>query len=228
MYFSSPGSQLHAAACKGRRVLLSFATWSPWIDQYIPSFKSIMLDSGAFSTLNSGVKISLPEYIEWVARYPFCDSWAGLDDISGDFNASLTNYTHGGFPTYHTTDPPELLPQLISIAKQMPVNGNHWIGIGMLPPRTGFGTWLRETLEQLDDEPLHVHGWALGSYLHEERLDSYDSTNWFRDAFQIRSKLPWLTYAEALDISILRLERRQRIVEPDDAKQLSLLTTGTN
>lgn len=222
MYFSSPGSQVHADAASGRRVLLSFATHRSWIDQYVPSFKSIMLDSGSFSTLNSGTKIDAHEFVNWTARYPFCDAWAGMDDIGGNWKLSMELYKHGGFPTYHSTDPVELLPELIAMAKERPVNGRCWIGIGLLPPRSGYEPFLRETLEQLEDEPLHVHGWALGAYAYMPqlyRLDSFDSTNWFRDGFKIRQQLPWLTYAEALDISIKRLERKWRVVKTEESQQ---------
>ena len=88
-----------------------------------------------------------------------------------------------------------------------------WIGIGLKPPREGKENFIRSTCERLPDD-LHVHGWALRHYLHIRRLDSVDSTNWWRDAMDLRV-LPLckhLTYGETLEVIVKRYQRARRQV----------------
>lgn len=219
VYLASPTSQQKAEHCCDQRVLLSFAMWRPALFSYCQTFSSILLDSGAFSVLNSGKTIDVGEYIEWVAGFAGqIDAYAGLDDIAGDWRQSLKNYERGGFPTFHDSDPTELLDDLISIARER----GSWIGIGLVPPRNGKRDFLERTLARIPDD-FHVHGWALRSYSFMRRFDSFDSTNWWRSAMQHRQKLPWLTYGECLEIQIKRIVRESRMVDhkprPDHTQQ---------
>lgn len=211
VYLASPNTQQQAEHVAGMPVLLSFACWSQWIDSYQPTFKRLLIDSGAFSEFSTGKKVDGVKYKEWSERWvPHADAIAGLDDISGDWKRSLKNYENfGGFPTFHETDPPELLKDLLPIARE---RGN-WIGIGLLPPRHGKESWVRETCDRIPDD-LHVHGWALRAYTHVRRIDSVDSTNWWRDALQLRMKteLAHLTYGECLEIIVKRYQRENRVI----------------
>lgn len=210
VYLSSPGSQLHADKVRGMDVLVSFALWKPWLARYVPSFNHMLIDSGAYSELTGNAKVDLGEYREWSCQFRGkVDAIAGLDDISGDWKRSLTNYDAipWGFPTYHETDPPELLKDLLALAKDR----GRWIGIGMLPPRVGKREWLLRTCEEIPDG-FHVHGWALRGYASVARLDSVDSTNWMRDGMKVVRAYPWLTYGEALEIVIKRYQRWERQV----------------
>jgi hypothetical protein len=225
IYLGSPGNQLQADAVRDQRVLISFASWQKFkpLTDWAPSFNSVLLDSGAYSELNSGVKIKIHEYIEWTMQFPWCDHFAGLDDISGNWKRSLENYKHGGFPTYHDTDPPELLSELIPLARErvckLGKSRKPWLGIGLLPPRTGRNRWLRETLERIPED-IHVHGWALGAYTHHARIDSIDSTHWWREAMKYRTKMPWLTYGETLEIAVKKVSRVQRITYTSEQQPL--------
>lgn len=219
VYLASPNTQQQAEHASEMPVLLSFACYSPWLDRYQQSFRRIIIDSGAYSELNSGKKIDVARYAEWAQRWlGHCDAWAGLDDIGGDWRRSLANYEFGGFPTMHDSDPPELLPELIDIARE---RGN-WLGIGLMPPREGKERFVRWVCDNVPDD-VHIHGWALRAYTHVRRLDSVDSTNWWRDGMAIRQKLPWLTYGEALAIVIKRYQRETRIIKQAvDSEQMEL------
>jgi len=201
-------------------VLLSFAIFAPWLDKYQQTFKRLLIDSGAYSEMNSGKKIDGVKYLDWCQRWSgHADAIAGLDDISGDWKRSLSNYEQfGGFPTFHDTDPPELLDDLIPIAKE---RGN-WIGIGIKPPRDGKESFIRSACERIPDD-IHIHGWALRAYTHVRRIDSVDSTNWWRDAMKLRT-LPdtqHLTYGECLEVVVKRYQRWTRqIVTPEKTKCL--------
>lgn len=210
VYLSSPGSQMHADHLRGMPTLISYAVWSRWLDDYTPSFGRILLDSGAFSELTGKAKVDLSAYMDWArARLHFVDAAAGLDDIRGDWRRSLRNYEAfpEGFPTFHESDPFELLDDLIAMALER----NRWLGIGLIPPRQGKERWLRQTCDRIPPG-IHVHGWALREYTDVARLDSVDSTNWLRDAWQYRNQMPFLTPAECVELVVKRYQRWQRTI----------------
>lgn len=131
----------------------------------------------------------------------------------------MKNLKKGGFPTLHNTDPKDqtYLDELIVIARER----GGWFGIGLNPPRRpkDCETWLYETLPKLPKD-LHVHGFAMGAYLHHERIDSFDSTHWWREAMKLRDRMPWLTYGETLEICVKKMTRMHRIVIPNDQHPL--------
>lgn len=219
VYLASPNTQQQAEHVAGMPVLLSYACYSDWIGKgYQQSFARILIDSGAFSEFSSGKKIDLTSYAEWAERWVgHADAIAGLDDISGDWRRSLRNYEALplGFPTFHESDPSELLDDLCEMAQER----TGWIGLGVLPPREGKEQWVRSALDRIPDG-LHVHGWALRRYTHCRRFDSVDSTNWWRDAMKLRTiaDLSHLTYGECLEIVVKRYQRWTRsITEPASA-----------
>lgn len=213
VYLASPNTQQQAEHVAGMPVLLSYACYGDWLNKgYQQAFARILIDSGAYSEFNSGVKVDAGEYAEWASSWRFhADAIAGLDDISGDWRKSMRNYEAFplGFPTFHETDPPELLDELVAMAKQR----TRWLGIGLLPPRDGKERWVRDTLDRIPDG-IHVHGWAMRRYTHVRRLDSVDSTNWWRDAMKLRTipDLAHLHYGECLDIVVKRYQRWTRTV----------------
>jgi len=216
VYLASPNTQQQAEHVADMPVLLSFACYSDWLDRYQATFDRVLIDSGAYSELNSGKRIDLSEYAEWSERWVgHADAIAGLDDISGNWRRSLANYEAfpGGFPTIHDTDPPGLIDDLVQLAQER----RQWIGIGIKPPREGKERWIREVCDRIP-EPIHIHGWALRRYTKIRRLNSVDSTNWWRDAMKLRTipDLAHLTYGECLELVVKRYQRWDRqIVEPE-------------
>jgi hypothetical protein len=214
VYLASPQNQQQAEHASGMPVLMSFALVGKktWLNKgYQQSFKRILVDSGAFSEFSSGVKVDGIAYKDWhQSMTPHADAIAGLDDISGDWRRSLRNYSDfGGFPTIHDTDPPELLADLVSISRDR----GGWIGIGLKPPRQGKERFVRWVCGNLPDD-LHIHGWALRAYTHIRRLDSVDSTNWWRDAMKLRTHpdTAHLNYGECLEIVVKRYQRWTRTI----------------
>lgn len=207
-FLGTPRNQLQAYFATGMPVLVSFAARSSWLDRsWMHAFEPLLLDSGAFSELNSGIKVDLHEYVEWAQSWPHAIAWAGLDDIAGDWRRSLRNYQVGGFPTFHDSDPDELLDELVDLARER----DGWLGIGLMPPRRGRRCWLERTLERIPDE-IHVHGWACGSYS-SVGFDSIDSTNWTRDIQAMLTRSPFtshLTPGECLEIIVKRYQRAHR------------------
>lgn len=218
IYLASPGNQQQAEHVAGMPVLLSYGLYDPFLDRYQHTFARILIDSGAYSVFNSGKTIDIAAYADWSLRWSgHADAVAGLDDIAGDWRQSLRNYEamSNGFPTIHDSDPPELLKDLIPIAQSR----GGWLGVGLTPPRTGKERFVRWVCDNVPEE-LHLHGWALRAYSHIRRIDSMDSTNWWRDGFKIRRDLPWLTYGEALEIVVKRYQRERRMFVEESQSSL--------
>ena len=210
-FMASPSNQLQSYLVSGMPVLVSFANWRKWMDDYMSTYSHLLLDSGAYSVINSGATIDIHRYKDWYQRWEgTAVAIAGLDDISGDWKKSLAHYKHGGFPTIHSTDPPELLPELLSIAQER----NNWLGIGIKPPRQGHRVWLEKILSRIP-KSIHVHGWALRSYQDMGGFDSMDSTSWWTTAYAVKKKFPYLTYAECLEI-VIKKYKRQSVSESED------------
>ena len=221
-YLASPNNQLQAKWASGMPVLLSFACYSKWIGRgYQQTFSRILIDSGAFSEFSSGKKIDLGAYDDWAQQWVgHADAIAGLDNIEGDWKQSMENYKKFslGFPTFHESDPPELLDELIPLARER----GSWIGLGLLPPRVGKEKWVRDAVDRIPED-IHIHGWALRKYTNVRRINSVDSTNWWRDGMALRAMKPLshLSYSECLEIVIKRYQRERRvIVDVGEEKEL--------
>ena len=209
---------MYAHMAENMPVLVSFAQKRTAVERsYMDTFSHLLLDSGAYSEHNSGVSIDIGAYVEWTKRWPWAVAWAGLDDINGDWRRSLKNYKAGGFPTLHDTDPPELLDELIPMARER----GGWIGLGLKPPRHRKEAFLRSALDRMPAD-LHVHGWACGAYSHLQRFDSVDSFNWILDIPMIlnHSNTKHLTPAEALEIIVKRYRRMGRRDDTDQSLPL--------
>lgn len=218
VYLASPNTQQQAEHCADMSVLLSFALFKPWVWQYQPTFDGVLVDCGAFSVLRGGKEIDRGAYREFGGLWRgHADAIAGIDDIKGDFRKSMANYKaiEWTFPTWHDTDPPEALDELIAMAQER----DRWLGIGLLPPRHGKERILRAALDRIPDD-IHIHGWALRAYTHLRRIDSVDSTNWWRDAMKLRQKLNWLTYGECLNLMVKKYQRWGRAIHVEIAQNI--------
>lgn len=227
VYLASPNNQLQAATAVDMPVLFSFACYKPWLDKYQQSFAKILVDSGAYSEFNSGKKVCVEAYRDWSKRWlGHAEAIAGVDDIAGDYRQSLRNYAAipYSFPTIHDSDPRELLKDLVDMC----IERKTWLGLGLTPPREGKEDFVRWVCDNVPNQ-IHIHGWACRAYTRVRRLNSVDSTNWWRDAFTLRTKneLSHLTYAECLEIVVKRYKRWSRIIrEKVETKQEPCLFDG--
>lgn len=212
---------MQAHAANGMDVLLSFpiVKSNHWIERYIPSFRAVLFDSGAFSELNSGKQVCIREYSDFKYRMQEqignVVAWACLDDISGDWKKGIANWRAmpGTFPVFHDTDPPELLSDMLSECARRSCT---WIGLGMKPPRRSEH-WLRQTLDRIErfDASMHVHCFAMGKFAPTVNTypgtKSIDSTNWFRDVLKYAESplTRHLTPAEQLEIIVKRYQRKE-------------------
>ena len=89
------------------------------------------------------------------------------------------------------------------------------------PPRHNKERIVREATEMIP-AGLHVHGFALRAYSHISRIDSFDSTNWFRDAMRLHLNpdLQHLTPGERLEIIVKRYQREGRKLRGEETIML--------
>lgn len=222
VYLSSPKSKAQAAGLRGQDVLLSYAEYGPHIDEHVGSFRRVLIDSGAYAAFSRGKKVELSAYLDWALSWQSrAVAIAGLDDIAGDWRLSLRNYGAfpQGFPTYHWSDPVELLPDLLALCQER----GQWLGLGLCGPQKQVEEaklrWLVDTLEQVP-KGVHVHGWALGAYADQQRLDSIDSTRWMGIAADL-AIAPYtchLDLTERVWIAARHLERRMHARRTGEAK----------
>lgn len=220
VYLASPNTQQQAEHCSGMSVLLSYASFNNWMWQYQPTFKRVLIDCGAYTEMTTGKKVVVPAFGEWSQPWRgHAVAIAGVDDINGDWRQSMANYQAlpWTFPTIHDSDPPELLPELVAMAQER----STWLGIGLVPPREAKENFVRWVCDNVP-EGLHLHGWALRRYTHVRRLNSVDSTNWWRDAMKLRQKLPWLTYGECLDLMVRKYQRWTRQIRDVETNVVGL------
>lgn len=203
LYFASP-SEATAHVLKDYPVLLSYALQSKSAMSFFHAYQRILIDSGAFTEFKTGKKVDLSRYIDWVTPLlPNVDAAAGLDNIQGNWKQSLKNYERFGFPTMHLTDPPELLDDLLPIAKER----WGWLGIGgVAAQRRDYTGWIQDTLSRVPDD-IHVHVWGAYSYSHIRRVDSFDTAFYIRDYLIFNAQVPFLTPQEALAVTLKRIRR---------------------
>lgn len=221
-YLSSPRNAVQAHLAGDMPVLISFGCFSPWQERYMPSFRRVLIDSGAFSELNSGKAIDPDAYAEFSRRmleHPNVDAAACLDDIRGDWEKGLANWEAAPwtFPVFHDSDPGEALTEILQRLEGDP-GRPRWIGLGMKPPRRSEG-WLKQSLRRIElaGLDLHVHCFAMGKFA--QRVAQYrgtasiDSTNWVLDVAKLLDSplTRHLTPAECQEIIVKRYARRPSI-----------------
>lgn len=219
VYLSSPGNQMHAAALESMPVLISYALKTKWMESYIPSFGPVLMDSGAFSEMNTGKAVSLDGYGQYLEETRHrVDAAAALDDIRGNWKRSLSNWDAlpHTFPVLHDSDPPEYIDAVFERLQdqhraRLRPSDPQWVGIGLVPPRKATD-WALKTLKRIPGG-CHVHLFALRKIQREalavRRDISFDSTNWMLDSWQYRNSMPWLTPAECVEIVVKRYRREK-------------------
>tara|TARA_Y100000310_G_scaffold317444_1_gene370337 strand:+ start:32 stop:757 length:726 start_codon:yes stop_codon:yes gene_type:complete len=239
LYFASPNTRILAEAVKDKHVLESFAIQWKNANQYRMTYKSMMLDSGAFSAHNSGKVIDVDEYGEYAAVHAAdYDLIVNLDDIGGDVGKSEAHErrlreVHGlnPVPVFHQGEPWAVLDEYASRAEV--------VGLGFKRPLTPPAireAWIGECFSRLP-QGQRVHGFAMTSFMGKFPFASVDSTTWIREYMNITygpharigQLAAFLTPLEILDLVIKRWERLPRcttwprLTHRDKAGQMSLV-----
>src|SRR5436189_861587 len=114
-YLGSPRGQLQAHLLVNTDILISFTNANKIIWDFQHIFDHILVDCGAYTEFNTGVKVEFEAYKDWAESWrERADAIAGLDDIHGDYKKSWNNFQKADwmFPTWHDTDPIEYLDDL--------------------------------------------------------------------------------------------------------------------
>lgn len=208
-------SRLVLEACRGRRVLESFAYLRDVTDRYRPTWSGGMLDSGAFTELSRGVAIDLGAYIAFAQQHgAFYDALVSLDDIAGDVDRSRANFRRmldaglRPIPVFHQGEPWSVLDEVCAAAP------DRYIGIGFQRPIRDGRRWLNDVFA-LVPAGVRVHGFAMTSHV-ERGLPFYsvDSSTWVHEwnallgvKGQGADALGYLTPGEVLDIVLKKYDR---------------------
>ncbi len=183
IYFAAVNTSNLCESFKGEHVLESFADVRGLMDRYRPLFKSMALDSGAFSEMNSGKPIDLEEFIDFChAHCGFYDFIASLDSIKGGIEVNVANWQQmlargiKAIPTFHQGEPWSLLTDYCAEAPM--------IGLGFQRPIQNAREWLTECFTRIPSATL-VHGWGMTNYT-DLPFYSVDSRTWF---FEVRALL---------------------------------------
>ncbi len=216
IYFAGVNQHNFCETFRGFHVLESFADVRSLLDRYRPLFASMILDSGAFSAMNSGRTIVLEEYAEFALKHRAAYNWcASLDSIDGGVDANLANWSRlhalglKTVPTFHQGEPWELLKAYLGVTDR--------IGLGFQRPIVNAREWLTECFTHIP-AGFKVHGWAMTNYT-DLPFYSVDSTSWLFDMKGLLSvkgntqgmdALACLTQREILEIIQKKYERGPR------------------
>lgn len=204
IYFAAVNTNPLCESFHGERVLETFADVRPLMDRHRPLFRSMALDSGAFSEMTTGKPIDLGAFVDFCLEHgAFYDFIASLDSITGGVEVNVKNWQHmiskgvAAIPTFHQGEPFSLLRDYCAAAPM--------IGLGFQRPINDARSWLAECFA-LIPATVRVHGWGMTNYT-DLPFWSVDSRTWFfevRDLMQVKGQgalaLSCLTPAELIEI----------------------------
>lgn len=218
VYLATPGNQLHAEMMAGCCVLESFAlkAKSEWMARYRPTFRSMMLDSGAYSEMTSGKPVDLGAYVDFCLEHGGAyDAIVSLDVIAGDVaervdrgRRNLRTMRDAGidaWPVFHQGEPWSVLEEYAAGGK---------VGLGLQRPMREVERFLDGCFERAGS--AKVHGFALASAKYTGRypFHSVDSATWMHELRalmatkdQASDVLRFLTPGELLRLVVLKYQR---------------------
>jgi 7-cyano-7-deazaguanine synthase len=117
-----------------RRMLLSYAYAERMTAEDFAELSSadLIIDSGAFTALNSGTPVDHDAYLDWLTGHASSCRFAFSLDVIGDWRASLQNYLYGRdrlgdavrlVPTWHIGSPWEALHELCELTDYVGIGG---------------------------------------------------------------------------------------------------------
>lgn len=234
VYLATPGTQLHAESMVGCDVLESFAlkARASWMTRYRPTFSSLMLDSGAYSEMSTGVKVDLGEYIAFAQEHGAAyESIVNLDVISGDVKervaASSKNLQRmrdagiDALPVFHQGEPWSVLRELAERGR---------VGVGFQRPIRSADEFLTGVFETIGSS-VRVHGFAMANERYTGRYPfaSVDSATWVHElkalsaiTGQASDVLQYLTQGELLKLVVLKYRRMPMATAWTGRKQVGL------
>ena len=237
IYLASPTTQLQAEMMAGCDVLESFAiaATNRWAVRYRPTWRRVMLDSGAFSEMTTGKPVDFGTYLDFAQEHASgYDEIVNLDVISGEVSArvdagkrNLQAMRDAGLdplPVFHQGEPWSVLEELASCGK---------VGLGFQRPIACADEFLSGCFSRIPSS-CRVHGFAMANARYTGRYPfaSVDAATWWHEVNAILSvrgqasdALEYLTVGEILrDIVIRKYERLPRATAWAGTRQMGLFT----
>ena len=139
------------------------------------------VDSGAFSAYNTGIKIDIDEYIDFIKRSK-CKIYVGLDVIK-DEKKTKENILYmkakglnDVIPTFHYPEPYEYLDYYLENFDYVALGGVALMGTG-----NELKQWLNECFKRIQKHwPKKIHGFGINNWeiLKTYPFYSVDATSW--------------------------------------------------
>lgn len=225
IYFAGPAQHSLCSWMDGHHVLESFANLiddgeDGNLSRYRLTFKSMALDSGAYSNMTARRagkpdKVTMEGYIAFAkAHGEFYDWCASYDDIEGGAPGNLRNWVACSaagvprlMPVFHQGEPWSLLEEYCAASP--------YVGLGFQRPIKDDAAWLDGCFARIP-ERAWVHGFAMTSYLRWP-FRSVDSKTWLHELLDLmqtsgqgRKALRFLTQPEMLQIVLKKYQREWR------------------
>ena len=208
IHFAGVNTALLAAATEGRPVLVSYADilrrpgW--WERELLPrlrrgAYPSVILDSGAFTVISTGLRIDAAEYARFAREYrDLFDAIVNLDDIAGDLattwrnQATLESAGLDVMPVYHQGEPWAVLEHYLDRHEQIGVGLARNAGGRLAYGRAANAKFLREVFRRIRGRAraVRVHGFGLTRWTGFP-FDTVDSTTWIAEYRGLRALEPY-------------------------------------
>jgi hypothetical protein len=204
IHFAGINTTLLAEATIGRDILVSYADilrqpgW--WMRELRPRLKaglyrSVMLDSGAFTVISQGITIDVKQYAAFIREHgDFFDVVVGLDDIAGDFVQTWDNQKAlkargvNAMPVFHQGEPWHVLETYVSQYDYIGVGFARREGGRLAHGQTENREFLKEFFERVGDR-AKVHGFAMTRWAGRGfPFYSVDSTTWISEYRALRKQ----------------------------------------
>lgn len=169
----------------------------PWLKEQDPESISLMIDSGAYSAMRSGIEIDLHEYGEFLLNLDIPQKWIAVQlDVMGNMTKTWENYQESirlGYPVcpvvMHGVSL-DLLDEVVATAQKNKANrifvGNLGSALGEL--RLDFLDWLRAKYQ---DTQWHWLGFAPHDGILSSKPVSVDTAS---AIYNRKFKTLWLPY----------------------------------
>ena len=206
----------------GQYVLESFALTAkcPWMVRFRPTFRGMILDSGAYSVMSKGKTVDLEEYIDFALEHRAgYDRIVNLDVISGDVESrvdqgkkNLQRMRDAGLdpmPVFHQGEPWSVLEELASCGK---------VGLGFQRPIKCAEQFLDGCFSRMPAN-CRSHGFGMAN---ERLVGTYpfwseDAATWLHELLALMALsgqgsdvMKYLTPSEILALVLKKYERLHR------------------
>jgi len=206
IHFAGINTTPLASATEGRDILVSYADvirqpgwWERELKPRLEAgrYRSVILDSGAFTVISQGIVIDVESYAAFAAEHQdLFDVVVGLDDIAGDLGTTWRNQATleaagvEALPVFHQDEPWEVLEAYAERYDYIGVGFARREGGRLAHGQKENAAFLREFFSRVGDR-AKVHGFAMTRWAGKGwPFFSVDSTTWIAEFRALRKQEP--------------------------------------